>query len=99
MSSAGSELGVIFGSVGLAVLRHLVVVGSRKDCVRVANIIQYSATDVEQGLKRTRDLVRVRQAVYTPESGCLNVGIDGYVESEVWPRRTSWTSDYQRELT
>jgi len=52
----------------------------------VANIIQYSATDVEQGLKRTRYLVRVRQAVYAPESGCLNAGIDGYVESEVWPR-------------
>ena len=49
----------------------------------MANIIQYSATDVEQGLKRTRDLVRVRQ---TPGSGCLNAGIDGYVESEVWPR-------------
>ena len=53
----------------------------------MANIIQYSATDVEQGLKRTKDLVRVRQAVYTPESGRLDVGIDGYVESEFWPRR------------
>ena len=74
MSSTGSGLRVIFRSVGFTILRHLVIVGSRRGYVRVANIIQYSATDVEQGgrlsVHRSPDIsTQVPMAMESPKFG------------------------------